>query len=225
MKRSILAFAVVFVASMATAVAQEVANPVTVMDSPSWPFKSQSVACLSSNGTSGTWLPVTQSVTTTQPALVYAQANGGQDQSVLYCVGTDGAPGIINNAPASLLLPIGSQVSYFPSVSFSYSGPGGWVHLYLLAQPTALYTDENGSTLVVGPHNMVVYPRGAAVTVKTRGTASFLRPGPRAFRTVTAATGCVVTHVDTYGHKSVTKTSADCAQLVKDKPGLYAAIP
>jgi hypothetical protein len=228
MKRSILALAAAFVASIAIANAQEVANPVTVMDASSWPFKTQSVTCLSSNGTNGTWLPVTQSVVTTQPALVNAQANGGHDQSILYCIGTDGAPGIINNAPASLLLPTGSQVSYSPSVQFSYAGDrpkSGWGYVYLLTQAAAVYIDENGSTLLDGPHRMVVYLRGATVIFRTRGTASYIKPGPRTFRTGTELAGCTVTHIDTGGHASVSKYPADCAQLVKDKPGLYAAIP
>lgn len=199
--------------------AQAVANPVLVPASSHDANKAHDVTCSNANGTAGNWIQVTESVVTAQPALIYSDRSGGTQQSILYCIGTDGRAGIITNAPLGLLLPTGTHVSILPSVNVQYLGASASARFqdsWPLAPSGSLHVLKSGIILMPNAHIMYVYPPGATVTVISGAAATYVRPDPYGFRPVAAQVGCVVQRIATNGLPESTRkySQGDCLQLL-----------
>ena len=156
-------------------------QPVSVH--PSTPY---TVTCLSSSSAKGTWRQITTSTYISQQALKYNPTDAPQQidlftASVLYCIGSDGKPGTIQGAPASLILAVGSTFDVVPlaTVILPSTLPNLPVHRTagVPFDPAIALRSGPAGVAVISSHDMVVYPPGSRLFVGGGLTFEYLKPG------------------------------------------------
>ncbi|MDQ6930469.1 MAG: hypothetical protein M3126_07375 [Candidatus Eremiobacteraeota bacterium] len=207
---------------------QPVPNPAMLTYGFRGPSKTYSVDCWSAPEARGTWLAVTESTYTTQPALIYNPVPPRLEDfraRILYCFASDGKPGLISGAPPGLLLPPGTRVEVRTSILVLMR------HVVagkdeLLAEQLALGDEgwlESGPEGIVAhlsPHQITVYPAGARLTVGRGSEVGFYRPGIKLTPPthVGVPDGCSALVYDNNGRSKTLHYAQDCTKVAASKP-------